>query len=384
MPFDIAGGRKRVFVLVPDLADTITHNRVEAFREAGHDLLVAGFRRGRYHRPDPPGGPHITLGRTSDARYLQRLFALLAALPRLFSIRRRLRTQDAVYARNIDQLVLAMLCRAMLGVKAPVFYEVLDIQPVFVGTGLASRLFRLVERLCLRHVRLLILSSGGFHENFYLPVQRYQGRWFLLENKLPLSARTGGGDRLAGGRRTPLAGGIVVGCFGLIRGDDTLQLIERLAHRLQGVVSFRFAGIFTSVDRHHFDHVIRSNENVVYEGEYANPGDLPRLYSGVDFAWALDLEHTQGNSRWLMPCRFYEAGWFGVPCLAAKDFEVGRAIDQLECGWTFEAPYEDALVAFFRNLSIEQYRLRQARLLELPESTFIARAAADGLASILR
>ncbi|MGE0152915.1 MAG: hypothetical protein AB7R90_09875 [Reyranellaceae bacterium] len=383
MPFDVAGGRKRVLLLVPDIADIVTCNRVEAFREAGHELIVVGFRRGRYKRPDPDGGPHVCLGRTADGCYSQRLAALVGALPRLVSIRRTLRQVEAVYARNIDQLILALFCRFLLGVKAPIFYEVLDIQPIFVGDGLASRLVRLIERACLKRVRLLILSSGGFHANFYLPVQRYQGRWFLLENKLPLAFRAAA-RRPQAAARAPFAGGIAVGYFGLIRGDATLDLIERLARRLRGRVTFRFAGIATSVDPTRFRQVVDDNDNIFYEGQYANPADLPRLYGSVDFAWALDLENIAGNSRWLMPCRFYEAGWFGVPCLAARGFEVGRAIEENDCGWTFEAPYEEELAAFFRSVTAEQYQRKRDRLLALPDGTFVAGAAADGLASILR
>jgi len=385
MPFDIAGGRKRILLLVPDIADTITRNRVEAFAAVGHELQVVGFRRGRYNRPDPPGGPHIVLGRTADARYGHRLAAIFKALPKLFAKRASLRRADIVYARNIDQLILALFCRLLLAVRAPIFYEVLDIQPIFIGKSLVSHIVRLVERLCLTQVRMLVLSSGGFHANFYLPVQRYSGRWFLLENKLPESIRSVVPVRPAVEDKTLEAGAkLVIGYFGLIRGEATLDLIERVAQRLADRVEFRFAGIVTSVDPTRFRQVIEGNPNITYFGHYDNPADLPRLYNGVDFVWAIDLEHIEGNSRWLMPCRFYEAGYFGVPCLAAEDFEIGRTVEELQCGWTFSSPYEPALVEFLSAVTCQQYASKRQRLLELPGSTYIAATAADGLASILR
>lgn len=385
MPFDAVADRQHVVLLVPDIADTITRNRVEAFREAGHALNVLGFRRGRYKRPDPPGGPHVELGSTTDARYGQRLAAVFGALPKLVRHRRLLRRADAVYARNLDQLVLAMFVRIALRARAPIFYEVLDIQPIFVGKSLLSHLVRLIERLCLRSVRLLIVSSGGFHANYYQPVQNYRGRWFLLENKLPASAAS-----LPRNRQQPARDGtqgsnrLVVGYFGLIRGEATLNLIERLAQRLRDRVVFRFAGIVTSVDPARFSRVVEDNENIVYDGEYQNPVDLPQLYDSIDFAWALDLENVQGNSRWLMPCRFYEAGYFGVPCLVARDFEIGRVVEEAACGWTFEAQYEDALVEFFRTLSVDDYADKRRRLAQTPAAAFVAGKGADGLARILR
>ncbi len=385
MPFDVGAAGQRIVLLVPDIADTITRNRVESFREAGHRLTVMGFRRGRYHRPDPPGGPHVELGRTEDARYLQRLRAVLAALPGLVGNRRALREADVLYARNLDQLVLALFARLFLRARAPVFYEVLDIQPILLGRRPVSRLLRLLERLCLQDVRLLVLSSGGFHAHYYQPIQHYRGRWFLLENKLPASVRA----LVPAGRHIAAAAPassnrLVVGYFGLIRGEATLDLIERLAQRLRDRVVFRFAGIVTSVDPERFQRVVQENENIVYEGEYDNPADLPRLYGGVDFTWALDLENADGNSRWLMPCRFYEAGYFGVPCLVARGFEVGHTVEEFGCGWAFEAPYEEALVNFFRGVTAEDYAGRREALAAMPAASFVSQSAADGLARILR
>ena len=385
MPFDAVACSQRIVLLVPDIADTITRNRVESFLEAGHKLNVLGFRRGRYKRADPAGGPHVNLGSTADARYGQRLAAIIGALPKLVSHRRLLRDADALYSRNLDQLVLALFARIFLRARAPIFYEVLDIQPIFVGKELAAQLVRLIERLCLRSVRLLIVSSGGFHANYYQPVQHYRGRWFLLENKLPASALSLPRDRP---RRVQDKGQIsnrlVVGYFGLIRGQATLNLIEKLAQRLRDRVVFRFAGIVTSVDPANFERVVKNNENIVYDGEYDNPTDLPRLYDSIDFAWALDLENVDGNSRWLMPCRFYEAGYFGVPCLVARDFEIGRTVEEFGCGWSFDAPYEDALVEFFRSLTSAEYGAKRRRLVELPDASFVAGTDADGLARILR
>ncbi len=96
------------------------------------------------------------------------------------------------------------------------------------------------------------------------------------------------------------------------------------------------------------------------------------MYGGVDFAWALDLEHTDHNSRWLMPCRFYEAGFFGVPCLAVKGFEVGSVLERHGLGWTFDAPLEDAIVRFFEELTPAEYERVRGRLAAAPRKMFVA------------
>lgn len=111
---------------------------------------------------------------------------------------------------------------------------------------------------------------------------------------------------------------------------------------------------------------------MVFEGAYSSPGDLSALYREVDFAWALDLENVANNSRWLLPCRFYEAGLFGVPCLAVRGFELGRLVERLEVGWTFGDPMEATLARFFETLTASEYDKKCRRLSESPASAFVS------------
>ena len=273
-----------------------------------------------------------------------------------------------------------LLCRLFLqrGRRGAVVYEVLDIAPILAGHGLRSTLLRAIERLCLRHVSLLVLSSPGFHRCYFAPVQGYRGPWLLLENKLypspPPPPRHG---------KRPVGGPWVIGYFGLIRGEATVELIRRLAVRLGNRVRFRFAGVLTTVAQAQFDALLRDCPNVEYDGPYLPQQDLARLYREVDFAWALDLEHTEHNSRWLMPCRFYEAGFHGVPCLAVRDFEVGCAIDRQRIGWTFEAPLEESMAQFFERLTANEYDRVRQRLATQPANAFVAREDVADLCRVL-
>src|SRR5690606_33057344 len=122
----------------------------------------------------------------------------------------------------------------------------------------------------------------------------------------------------------------------------------------------------------HFLDTVAGQQNMTYDGGYAHPDDLAAIYAAVDFVWALDLEREDDNSRWLMPCRFYEAGLFGVPSLAARGFEVGDRVDQEGIGWTFEAPYEAALTAFFEKITRPEYGATRKRLADLPPETFVS------------
>lgn len=378
--------QKRTAVFfAPDISDVSTVKRAEAFLAHGYQLLVFGFRRNNYNREFEPSWSYTPLGRTQDRQYGHRIAALLGAIPRVIAKHRALRKAAFFYARNIDQLLLALLARLIGRRPARVIYEVLDVQPAFVGTGWRSRLLRRVERLALRHVDLLVVSSPGFLRHYFLPLQNYHKPWFLLENKLPANFATiTGAARDNGSRRAGYQGyRWVVGYCGLIRGQETLDLILRLAERLQGLVLFKFHGVFTTVDRQTFAEAAARLSNVVYEGDYVNPRDLERIYSGLDFAWAIDLENRAHNSRWLLPCRFYEAGYFGVPCLTAGGFEVGRMVSDRRIGWNFSEPYEEELIEFFLTLTDTEYDATRSRLLSLPESDFVAGADTSELIELI-
>lgn len=175
----------------------------------------------------------------------------------------------------------------------------------------------------------------------------------------------------------------MIGYFGLIRGEETFRLITRLARRLGHKVRFEFRGVLTTVDEDRFRSALREHDNISYGGRYDNPADLPELYGGVDLAWAIDLENTASNSRWLLPCRLYEAGYFGVPCLAARGFELGNRVERYGIGWAFDAPFEDELVRFFETLTPDAYSAKQQVLAALPGSAFVGGADLEVLSRIL-
>jgi succinoglycan biosynthesis protein ExoL len=356
----------------PDITDVNTIKRAKTFLDYGYRLTMFSFRRQRYNRGYQPDWPCVMLGQTEDGRYGQRLLALLKALPHIVRHRRWLSQAELFYARNIDQLVLALVARWLAGRKVRLVYEVLDIQPILAERRWASRLLRIIERFGLRRTELLVLSSPGFWTNYFSAMQDCRQPWFLMENKLP--EQFSGQPRHSVLRPAGRSGTYrwTVGYCGLIRGQQTFDLIVRLAERLRGLVQFRFRGLVTTVDAAEFARVIERHDNLAYDGPYVGPHDLPAVYRDLDFAWALDLENTEHNSRWLLPCRYYEAGYFGVPCLTARGFEVSDLVERRRTGWSFEAPYEESLVAFFRNLQPADHAACRTRLLAMPGGEFVA------------
>jgi succinoglycan biosynthesis protein ExoL len=373
---------KKLLFFCPDVTDASTLKRAQQFIDQGYGVIVLGFRRERYNMGYEPAWPYVPLGHTADGKYWHRVRALLGALPTIFAHRFLYKGASVFYARNIDQLLLALLARLLVFSRVPVAYEVLDIPPILMQRGFAATLLRAIERFCLRYVKVLVLSSPGFHRGYYAAVQKYRGPWFLLENKLHPSIFKSDRSALPSRsqqRRRPW----VVGYFGLIRGEQTFDLMTRLAQRLEGKVIFKFRGVVTTVDQARFEAVMKRTPNMQFGGPYLPHQDLETLYRDVDFAWALDLEHADHNSRWLLPCRFYEAGYFGVPCLAVHGFEVGSVLERYRIGFTFSPPLEDQMVRFFETLTAEDYDHIRQRLNAVPTSMFVADDDVDHLCTMM-
>lgn len=376
---------RRIAFFCPDITETSTLTRARQFIDEGYGVTVFGFRRERYNSAYCPEWPHVLLGTTADGKYWHRIRALIGAIPALLGNRHTLKQATAFYARNIDQLLLAFFARLIVLSRAPIAYEVLDVPPILFRRGIRAALLRIVERLCLSRTRVLVLSSPGFHRGYYDAVQKYRGAWFLLENKLHPSIASLAERAPATNWRTDeqVNRPWVVGYFGLIRGEETFDLMTRLADRLKDRVVFRFRGVLTTVDQTKFNDALSRRANMAYGGPYVPYRDFQELYCDVDFAWALDLEHADHNSRWLLPCRFYEAGYFGVPCLAVHGFEVGSLLERNRFGWTFDAPLEESLVRFFETISRSDYERVRDRLRNAPAETFVARDDITRLSAIL-
>src|SRR3546814_8198242 len=112
-------------------------------------VAVFAFQRGRYNAAFEAPWPQVALGRTADARYLQRIRALIGALPVIWRERRLLRRASIFYARNIDQLFLAFASALLAGPKPVPVYEVLDVVPVLTRYGVAARILRPIQRAFL-------------------------------------------------------------------------------------------------------------------------------------------------------------------------------------------------------------------------------------------
>jgi succinoglycan biosynthesis protein ExoL len=375
---------KKVIYFGLDCTNVGAIQRMRAFKKHSFEAIGITFRRNRYNTDFVPEWDNIDLGTIEDARYFRRILSMLQAVWRIFRARDKLNNANFYYARNLDMGILAFLARGISRQKTPVVYEVLDVLPPFVENNIRGKLIRFIERWILKRCHLLVTSSPGYIENYFEPIQRYTGNWFLLENRqyplLTLSQSETQPDPPPSTSLKTKSDRWTIGYFGAVKCVQSWEIIQFIAQELPEKVEFYIKGVpidlyidgaLRRIPVDEFGKMVEAFPNISYGGAYQHPDDLADMYGQVDFAWCFDFSMEDHSSRWLLPNRLYEGGYFEVPALAAKGFQVGKYIEELSIGWTFDAPYGKNMVQFFDQLTPEEYLRIKERYREIPKSQFV-------------
>ena len=107
-----------------------------------------------------------------------------------------------------------------------------------------------------------------------------------------------------------------------------------------------------------------------FRDDAGNPDDLEEMYASVDFNWCVDMVDSESNSKWLLPNRIYEGGYFNCPAIALRDTATGQKIESLGLGATLDEPYFESLLDLFQSMTAERNRAMRERLVALPRTEF--------------
>ncbi|MGU3463505.1 glycosyltransferase [Methylobacterium sp. C33D] len=365
---------RRVAFFGHDRAEPTVRKRIDAIREAGWSVVVYAFERDRAGGmpAEPPAADDIVpLGLTVDRNYARRLPRLAVGIVRALRRRRDLRAADVIYVRNLDMALVAWTAARLAGSRARLVYEVLDIQRLMVRPDAPGRVARAVERWILGRSDLLVVSAPDFIDRYFRPVQGFAGAWHLLENKV-MGHRLGEvATRLDRARTAEPPW--VIGWFGTLRCRRSLTILAAIADALGDSVRIVLAGRLSEEDiaPRVLADTLDGRPNMSFRGPYANPRDLPEIYSGIHFSWAVDYLDDGLNSDWLLPNRLYEGGLCGALTLARATTATGRYAVSERLGWAFPEPLADSVTAFLRTLTPETYAERHAGLLARDLAMFV-------------
>ncbi|HZU64451.1 MAG TPA: hypothetical protein VFF98_12270, partial [Novosphingobium sp.] len=132
----------------------------------------------------------------------------------------------------------------------------------------------------------------------------------------------------------------VIGWFGMLRCQRTLEMLGRLAAGSGGRIEVVIAGIPSAAVFPDFAAQVAAMPGLRYLGPYTK-ADLPRLYGQIHFVWAIDYFEEGLNSAWLLPNRLYEGLAHGAVPLALGDVATGSWLHRHGAGLLLGAPAAD-------------------------------------------
>jgi GT2 family glycosyltransferase len=356
-----------VLYLVHDFDDSAIWRRVSMLEAGGATVTLAGFRRGKVTLSRPV----LVLGKTSNARMVQRIGAVGRAILSAKKSFRDVPRPDVILARNLEMLALARRVQTLWpGQQKPgLVYEVLDIHRMMLGDGLRARVLRGVERAMARRIGLLLTSSPGFLRSYFTAYGQIAptSPVHLVENKLNGFDLAPLADHVATARTVP-----TIGWFGILRCNASLALLDEVTRADPGRLKVVLSGRPALDEIPDFHAIVDSNPDLDFQGPYRNPDDLPRLYGSVDLAWLIDRYDAGQNSDWLLPNRLYEGCRYGAVPLALAGTEVARRLDALGIGVVLPGLTAQGLVAGVTTLSRDDVRAKAALVAAVPQDQWTA------------
>jgi len=339
----------KVLYLVPNLADPAVGRRIDMMSAGGAQVAVAGFQRANTPAPDLNVDVSIKLAETFDARFAQRVLAVLQARGEITRRVGSIPVPDVIIARNLEMLALASRLQAFWPSRPPIVYECLDIHRLMLRNDVIGRAMRGAEQYWTRKASLLITSSPAFLRN-YFDIHGAPAA-MLIENKvLDYAGARGINPALAG----DVTGPIRIGWFGALRCRRSLEALAQFMTRMQGRFEVILRGRPALTEFDDFHGFVDAQPHMRFEGPYRNPEELAGIYSQVHFAWAIDFFEAGLNSQWLLPNRIYEGCLHGAVPIALEGTETAAFIGRHEIGITLPDIEPETLAARIGAFSMPQ------------------------------
>lgn len=354
-----------------DSGESTVIKRAKAFQAAGASVIGFMFHRERDKERPAPVWPNVALGATVDRNYLERIPKLCAALWTVLRHRKELVDCSIIYARNFDMMALATAAKWLSRSRARLVYEVLDVQRVFLGTGVVGTVFRWCERRLLAACNMLIVSSPMFMTRYFEPRQGYTGDWYLLENKVSAAQLKAGA--IEGARRPPPGPPWIIGWFGTLRCARSLDILNGLAAAHPDTVAVHVRGTLSEEDisKEAMLAATAGRANFRYFGPYESPRDLPEIYGQIHFTWAIDFLDANTNSDWLLPNRLYEGGLFNAIPIARAGTATGDMVMREGLGITLREPIDKSLSDGLEAMDTARFETLLEGARRAPRSLFV-------------
>lgn len=360
----------KVLYLVHDLADPAVRRRVLMLREGGAEVTLAGFRRGENRLAEVHGITPIELGRTADAKFAQRIAAVVKAMSGLKGLLKTVDKPDVIIGRNLEALAVADRANAMFGGDVPVVYECLDIHRLLSRNDMVGKIMRGAEARFGRNAQLIMTSSPAFIEHHFAPRSGIKAETLLIENKV-ISIDQTVQPTIARPLKQP-GQPWKIGWFGALRCRKSLTMLAEFSRLMEGRVEIVLRGRPAYSEFEDFDGFVASEPYLRFEGPYKNPEDLRAIYDDVHFSWAIDFFEEGLNSSWLLPNRLYEGCLYGTVPIALEGTQTARFLREKSIGLALPDASPAALRTLFETMTGERYHALSDAVAATDQKTWLA------------
>ena len=291
-----------------------------------------------------------------------RMIAFLLFAVKSWRLLQSAKSARVVYVNYLDVLLIAI--GAFRWRKVKFICSIGDLSPAqYGGNALVNKAVSVVEKMLLRRVDVLILSSPFFWDEYYSKI--YTGRWQLIEN-MP-RARV-----WEGFQPKEKKGSCVVGYIGWIRDYKPIEcLIEAAGDlRREGLdVRVFFAGF--GPDEKRLRSLCGNLDYVDFRGPYQYDRDIRSLYEQIDVVFSV-FDIGVANSKILLPNRFYEAIIAGLPIIVAQNTMLAGRVDALGVGYLVDYLSKDEMKAALQshNRGDEKARAIRQALQSIDKSAY--------------
>lgn len=353
-----------IVFLLPVISEARCHKRIKALKNLDIHPKILAFER-YYYKGKPILDDYQVLGTLKHGEYHKRFFPYLKAF---FMVRKAVKDAQVVYAFGLDMLLLGWLaCYSMRGSRKLV-YEVADIREVLIENKILSRCLRWLERFILKHVDVLVVTSKAYITEYYQKIQRLSGLHYeVIENKLDK-------DSIPELKKVDLVlpGDVIrIGYFGVIRCRRSWEILKQVAEKGAGKFQIYIRGIPRLTGD--FEKEVQKAPNVIYDGPYVSPDDLPEIYNQVNLVWACYTYQGNGIGNWLWARtnRFYESCFFKKPMINMAGTEDGRLVKDLNIGKCIDMRDVEKSINHILNINYHDLIVWQSNINKLPEHTYI-------------
>lgn len=354
--------RKRLAYFAHDLNHADIGRRVDMLVRGGADVRVLGF-----HRAAITPASWVPLGRTKNAKLLQRAISVLRALATLPRWVKEVRGADVIVARNLEMLLVAAAARRVAARDARLIYECLDIHRLMSSSAAVGAALRTVERLLMADADGLMVSSPGFVREYFGRLGARCPKTILIENKVGVN------EDVPPRQATALPPGPPwrIGWFGVIRCRRSLDILVEAARRNPGLLEVVIAGRAAADVVGDLSKELTGVPGVQYVGAFADEAELARLYRSVHFAWLVDFYEAGANSDWLLPNRLYRSVYYGAVPIALAHVETGRWLRAKDAGLLLDQASADTVAAAMSQLGDADYLTARTRLDGIPTEALV-------------